>query len=508
MFLGLDLGTSGLKGILLDERERVIGHASATLSVQRPRPGWAEQDPASWIEAAQAVFADLRESAPKALSQVQAIGLSGQMHGATLLNHQGKVLRPCLLWNDTRAQAQADRLTNQSLFPSRSGNQVFAGFTAPKVQWVQENEPDIFAHTAKILLPKDYLRFWLTGEFVSDPSDASGTAWLNPQNRQWDSDLLAATNLGPDHMPALVEGTAVSGQVRADLAAKLGLSSDRPIYVAGGGGDNAATAAGLGLTGDGIFASKASEEKIFGSEDLRGKALKEQTFRGETSGFLSLGTSGVVMVPSLRHVPDPDRAVHAFCHALPARWLRMGVMLACTDALNWYARTMGCSIQSLTAALPSALLPPSSAQFFPYLGGERTPHANANLRGGWYGLGFEHDQQGMTHAVLQGVSFALKDNLAALAANPAHLIVAGGGSGSSYWLKMLATILNIPLHISESAANAAAVGAARLGRACLVPTCSFVPPDITTFVEPDAALVDAYGQAYATFQQSAKLLPS
>lgn len=438
MYLGIDLGTSGVKAALVDGAGALHTIASAPLTVQRPRAGWSEQDPNSWIAATKAALAQLD------LRAVKSIGLSGQMHGATLLDAADRPLRPCLLWNDTRAGAQAAALDADPAIQGRTGNRVFAGFTAPKVEWLRMHEPQIFAATKSILLPKDYVRLWLTGAKVTDPSDASGTSWFNPATRDWDQDLI-----DPALLPHVVEGTVASGTVRAGLGFAAG------TIVVGGGGDNAATAVGLGLT------------------------------QGQ-GGFLSLGTSGVVMVPSLTHRPNPGGGVHAFCHALPNRWLQMGVMLACGDALNWFAGTLGQTAAALVGALPQSLLPPSTAIFRPYLGGERTPHASTTLRASWQGLGFEHDAQAQTHAVLQGISFALRDNLMALDVKPGSLLVAGGGSGSTYWLKMLATILNTPLDVTNAATHAAALGAARLAGAPIL------RPKIKETIDPVSALISAY----------------
>ncbi|MGB3387846.1 MAG: FGGY family carbohydrate kinase, partial [Pseudaminobacter sp.] len=238
MYLGLDLGTSGLKAMLMDANQKVVGSAHASLDVARPHSGWSEQDPSDWIAAAQAVIGELRENRPHEFGAIKGIGLSGQMHGATLLDARDEVLRPCILWNDTRSHEEAARLDSDPRFRKITGNIVFPGFTAPKLAWVKNNEPGIFAKVAKVLLPKDYLRLWLTGEHISDMSDSSGTSWLDVANRRWSPDLLAATGLDEKHMPALVEGTQPAGTLRRQLAAEWGL--DGEVVVAGGAGDNAA----------------------------------------------------------------------------------------------------------------------------------------------------------------------------------------------------------------------------------------------------------------------------
>ncbi|MEM8658918.1 MAG: xylulokinase, partial [Pseudomonadota bacterium] len=300
MYIGLDLGTSGLKALLIDAEQAIVAEAQAPLEVQRQHPGWSEQLPADWLTAAEAAIAAL--GAAHALDAVRGIGLSGQMHGAVLLDASDNVLRPCILWNDTRAAAQAAAMDAEPAFRAVTGNIVFPGFTAPKLAWVAEAEPEVFAQVARVLLPKDYLRLWLTGEAVSEMSDAAGTSWLDVGARDWSDDLLGRTGLGREHMPRLVEGSEVSGVLRPELAQRWGLPAE--VIVAGGGGDNAASAVGVGVVQAG-------------------------------DAFLSLGTSGVLFAASDAYAPDPATAVHTFCHALPDTWHQMGVILAATDALEW-----------------------------------------------------------------------------------------------------------------------------------------------------------------------------
>lgn len=288
MYLGIDLGTSGVKVTLIDDSQRVLGSETAPLTVQRPHPNWSEQAPADWIAATEAALAALARSHD--LAPVRGIGLSGQMHGAVALDDGGAVLRPAILWNDTRSHAEAAALDAIPDMRRISGNIVFPGFTAPKLVWMSRHEPELFARVATVLLPKDYLRLWLTGERVSEMSDASGTSWLDVAARDWSDAALTASGMRRDQMPALVEGSAPSGHLRAELAARWGMGK---VVVAGGAGDNAATAIGAGTVGAG-------------------------------QGFVSLGTSGVVFAASDRFLPAPDTAVHAFCHALPGTWHQMG----------------------------------------------------------------------------------------------------------------------------------------------------------------------------------------
>ncbi|MFA9230486.1 MAG: xylulokinase, partial [Microgenomates group bacterium] len=312
MYIGLDLGTSGLKGILINEKQEVLAEATAPLTVSRLHEGWSEQAPQDWIVAAESVLDKLSAFG---LGAVQGIGLSGHMHGATLLDDADNVLRPCILWNDMRSHAEAARMDCDPQFRSISGNIVFPGFTAPKLEWVRAHEPHIWNKTAKILLPKDYLRLWLTGDHVAEMSDAAGTAWFDTARRDWSDTLLSATHLSRSHMPRLVEGSEVSGKIRPALAQRFGIGAG--AVVAGGGGDNAAAGVGVGVV-------RAGE------------------------AFVSLGTSGVLFAANDGYQPDPATAVHTFCHALPKTWHQMGVILAATDALNWYASLVGADAATLT----------------------------------------------------------------------------------------------------------------------------------------------------------------
>jgi xylulokinase len=306
MYIGLDLGTSGLKGVLIGEDQAIRAEATAALEVTRPHDGWSEQDPASWLFAADRVMRELGAQAD--LSGVRGIGLSGQMHGATLLDASHEVLRPCILWNDTRSHREAAGLDADPRFREVTGNIVFPGFTAPKLLWVRNHEPEVFARVALVLLPKDYLRLWMTGDAVAEMSDAAGTSWLDVGRRDWDDGLLGATHLGRANMPRLVEGSDVSGTVRADLAQQWGLPKD--VVVAGGGGDNAASAVGVGVV--------------------------------KAGGRLCLpGHVGRALRRLGRLPADAASAVHTFCHALPGTWHQMGVILAAADALNWYASSWG-----------------------------------------------------------------------------------------------------------------------------------------------------------------------
>jgi len=387
MFLGIDLGTSSVKCVLLDEDQKLVASQSAAMNVSRPHDAWSEQAPADWISGIETTLSAIHAEQPDKLSAVTGIGLSGHMHGATLLDASDQVLRPCMLWNDTRSDAQAQRLDTER---SREliGNILFPGFTAPKVDWVRENEPEIFDRLAKVLLPKDYVRLWLTGEHVSDMSDSSGTGWLNVGTRQWSSELLSACQLDKSQMPTLVEGSEVSGTLRPELAQRWGMSST--VVIAGSAGDNAASACGMGTIAPG-------------------------------NAFLSLGTSGVLFAANESYRPNAASAIHTFCHALPDRWHQMGVILAATDALNWLGSVTAQKPADLAKALEGQPVRPSDITFLPYLGGERTPHNDAQARGAFIGLGHSSDTVEMTRAVLQGVAFAFRDSLNALASSGTEL---------------------------------------------------------------------------------------
>ncbi|MBL4915704.1 xylulokinase [Szabonella alba] len=468
MYLGLDLGTSGLKGLLIGEDQKVLAEAQAPLTVQRPADGWSEQRPADWITAAETVMDQLSR---QGLENVRGIGLSGHMHGATLIDARDEVLRPCILWNDTRSADEAAELDGDPMFRRISGNIVFPGFTAPKLLWVARHEPQIRDRVAMVLLPKDYLRLWLTGEHAAEMSDAAGTSWLDTGARDWSDDLLAATGLTRSQMPRLVEGSEVSGQLRNSLAARWGLPTGVPV--AGGAGDNAASGIGVGVVRAG-------------------------------DAFVSLGTSGVLFAANDGYQPSPDTAVHTFCHALPGTWHQMGVILAASDALNWYAGLVGQGAGDLTAEL-GPLQAPGKTLFLPYLGGERTPLNDAGIRGAFLGLEHATDRTAATRAVLEGVAFALRDCRDALAATGTRidrLLAVGGGSRSDYWLSVIATALGVPVQLPAAGDFGAAYGAARLGMMAATGAGAEIAtaPPIARQIDPDPGLAAAFDTSFGRYQ--------
>jgi xylulokinase len=474
MYLGLDLGTSGLKGLLIDAEQRPVAEAVAPLTTSRKQSGWSEQNPADWIAAAESVLDSL--AAGRKLADVRAIGLSGQMHGATLIDAAGEVLRPAILWNDTRSAREAAEMDADPIWREVSGNVVFPGFTAPKLAWVRNAEPRIFEKIAKVLLPKDHLRLWLTGDYASDLSDAAGTNWLDTGARKWSDELLSLSGLSRDAMPRLVEGSEVSGILRPALARRWGFE-DR-VIVAGGGGDNAASAIGMGVVHEG-------------------------------TAFVSLGTSGVVFAATNSYRPDPATAVHTFCHALPGLWHQMGVTLAATDALNWYARLIGADPAELAGQL-EGLRPPGRTLFLPYLGGERTPLNDSTIRGAFLGLEHATDRSDATRAVMEGVAFALvqcRDALLAAGTRLESCFAVGGGGRSRYWLEAIATALALPISVPAEGDFGAAFGAARLGMIAAEGDESIVtPPAIAEVIEPNVRLIDDFADAYASFKQATRLI--
>lgn len=473
-YLGLDLGTSGVKALLIDDTQSTLAEGHSGLAVDRLRPLWSEQDPRAWIDACKAAIEQVRAQAPAELTALRGIGVSGQMHGATLLDENDVPLRPAILWNDGRSHAECAELEDRADFRGIGGNIVMAGFTAPKLRWVQKNEPDTFARTRKVLLPKDYVNLWLTGEHVSEMSDAAGTLWLDVARRDWSDVLLAATGLTRDHMPRLVEGSARAGDLRPELRAAWGVGS---VAVAGGAGDNAATACGLGAVNPG-------------------------------DGFLSLGTSGVLFSVTGCFSANTRGAVHSFCHAVPGTWHHMGVILSATDALAWFGQFTGKTPAAL-AAMVERVTAPSPITFLPYLSGERTPHNAPDAVGAFHGLRRDHGLPDMAQAVMEGVGYAFADCCAALetaGSLPKTVSVAGGGSRSETWLQVIADITGLTLKLPASGSQGAALGAARLGlmasEAVTAETVLAPPQTERTFV-PDHDLKDAYAAGFEMYRNIA-----
>lgn len=473
LYLGIDIGTSSVKAVLLTEHGAITATASAPLEVSRPAPGFSEQDPQAWWQATVRAVTALPQPAR---AEVRALGLSGQMHGATLLDAQERPLRPAILWNDGRSAEECLELERRE--PSSraiTGNIMMPGFTAPKLLWVARHEPDIFRRTACVLLPKDYVRLRLTGEKVSEMSDAAGTGWLDVGRREWSDAMLAATDLSRAHMPRLVEGSSPSGTLTADAAAELKLA--RRVVVAGGGGDNAASAVGLGIVRPG-------------------------------QAFLSLGTSGVLFVVTDRFRPNPERAAHAFCHCLPGRWHQMSVMLSAASTLDWVAQIAGATdLPQLVARAEAQGLNRHSTLFLPYLTGERTPHNDPTARGVFFGLRPDTTPAELTGAVLEGVAFAFADGLDVLTEKSdqvGEISVTGGGARLPYWGRLIAAALRRPLTYRAGGEVGAALGAARLARLAAgegteEEVCT--APPVERVVQPDPAMSALLASRRRTFQR-------
>lgn len=461
MYLGIDIGTSGVKAVIVDDAGAVLTDGHATLSVNRPKPLHSEQNPSDWWEATNSAVMALE---PKWRKAVTAVGLTGQMHGATLIGDDGKALRPAILWNDGRSAVECETL-ERSVQDLRAitGNCAMPGFTAPKLLWVKNHEPDIFSKIRKVLLPKDYVRLRMTGDYASDMSDSAGTLWLDTENRRWSDAVLNATGLTTDHMPRLYEGTEVTGRLRAELAEAWGMAR---VDVVAGGGDNAAGAVGSGVVENG-------------------------------EGFLSLGTSGVIFLADDAYRPHPDGGIHTFCHALPNRWHQMAVMLSAASAIDWVAGICGFDDPAALYATAETSNRLSRGEIFlPYLSGERTPHNNPSAQGVFFGLTHATGTAELAQAALEGVAFGLADGVKALRDSGAEiksLSVIGGGSKSAYWGKILASVFDIPLIYRDSGSVGPAYGAARLARlgvtkVCIEDVCK--PPAIQNIIEPDAAMRD------------------
>jgi xylulokinase len=473
VYLGLDLGTSGLRALLVDDAGVPVASASRAYDVRHPHPGWSEQDPADWVAALDEVMARLKAEQGPALSAVRGIGVSGHMHGAVTLDAGGAVIRPCILWNDTRSHAEARALDGTPGVRALSGNIVFPGFTAPKLRWMQQHEPEAFARIDTVLLPAAYMNFHLTGERFADMSDSAGTAWLDTGARDWSAPLLEAGEMRAAQMPRLIEGCEAGGILRAGPAQAWGLRQD--VVVVGGAGDNAASACGVGAMREG-------------------------------QGFVSLGTSGVLLVARDGYAPLPASAVHTFCHAVPGQWYQMGVILAATDSLNWLARMTGATPEELSSELGAEIGGPGRARFLPYLSGERTPHNDSHIRGAFAGLDIGAERRDLTRAVMEGVAFALRDCAEALRQTGAgmdSLLAIGGGAASEFWLRTIATLLDTPLDLPQAGDFGAALGAARLamvgaggGSVAEVMT----RPPVRATIEPAAGLTAAYSDAYGAWR--------
>lgn len=471
MFLGIDVGTSCVKAVVTAESGEVLAQSSSDLTVSRPHPLWSEQAPADWVEAAHKAVLGLDAGLRKG---VRGIGLAGQMHGATLLGSDDKPLRPAILWNDGRSFAECAEIeAAEPRAREITGNIAMPGFTAPKLAWVRRHEPDVFAATRTVLLPKDYVRLALTGEKASDMSDSAGTLWLDVARRSWSPEMLAATGLDESHMPRLHEGPDVTGVLREDVARAWGMER---VPVVAGAGDNAAGALGVGVLSDG-------------------------------QGMLSLGTSGVIFVANAKFRPNPAEAVHAFCHALPGVWHQMSVHLSAASCIDWAAKA--CNVPGpaeFFALAEQAGAACGPELFLPYLSGERTPHNDPHIRAAFLGLGNESTTGRMAAAVLEGVAFAHADGIDALrnaGTQIDELCVIGGGSRSAHWGRILSSVLGVRLVYLHGGEVGPALGGARLAQiavtgASAAEVCT--RPPVRTVIEPDSGLTASLAPKRARFR--------
>ena len=480
-YLGIDVGTSAVKAILVDERQATVAEADVALPISRPQDLWSEQDPEAWWQAVQAALDQLLAKDAAALADVRGIGLSGQMHGAVLLDAANRPLRPAILWNDGRSYREAQALGTKHPGLSRAMGVIpMPGFTAPKLLWLARHEPDTFRAVRKVILPKDYIRLQFTGAVVTDMSDAAGTWWLDEAKRDWSDVALAATGLTRDHMASLVEGSQASGTVRPAIAQRWNWRSD--VVVAGGAGDAAAGAVGLGAIGGG-------------------------------SAFISLGTSGQLFVTTETFSPAPEALVHSFCHAVPGRWFQMAAMLNGASCLAWAAALLQRDIGELLRETEAAYRKPSDVLFLPYLAGERTPHNDPHARGVFFGLSPDTQRTDLAQAVLEGVAYSFADAKRALEQAGTPLTQAGiigGGSKSRFWTGMFASVLNIPVIRYQGSDKGPAFGAARLARLAVTGEAAedvCTAPAVLETVLPEPRLVELYQpriQAFRSLYQSLK----
>ena len=437
MYIGIDLGTSSVKTILIDYNQNIIASSSFNISSHSPKDGYSEQNPNEWIDATYKCFQKLQEQKSKEFSNTISIGISGHMHGATILNDTGNVIRPCILWNDTRSFEECLEFENQKYdVRSISGNITMPGFTAPKINWLKKNEPDNFNKLFKVLLPKDYLRFYLTGEYYSEMSDASGTLWLDIKNRKWSEKLLSCSFLNETNMPKLIEGNEVGGILKKNIKEEFKFNND--VMVVGGAGDNAAAAVGMGII-------------------------------NEDQSFISLGTSGVFFTPSQNFLSNTGDAVHSFCHCLPDKWHLMSVMLSATNCLDWICSITNNSISEVSKNLENSFYDNHNISnapiFLPYLSGERTPHNDPHIRGSFHSIKTTTNKASLQYSVIEGICFGIFDGVNSIQKvnnkfNDIYMV--GGGSKSNFWIDLLSSILNRTLSVCEQSEFSASLGVARL----------------------------------------------
>ena len=476
MYLGIDLGTSSMKCLVIgDDQEIIHSVSSKDIPLSNPQSGWSEQDPSSWIVALDQCIKKLDEKIN--IHEIKSISFSGHMHGATCIDKNHEVIRPCILWNDTRSHKECSEIMTDNSVMDIAGNIAMPGFTAPKILWVKNNENENFDKIYKALLPKDYLRFYLTGEFFSDLSDASGTYWLDVGHRKWSSVLLEASSIRLDQMPELCEGTEQTGILKKEIAEQYGFNTSCKVF--GGAGDNAAAAVGLGLYEEG-------------------------------DASISLGTSGVIFGSTKKFLKNYDDAIHSFCHCLPNTWHLMSVMLSCTSNVNWFINTFDSSINEITEKLSKVMSSKeeinNAPYFLPYLTGERTPINDPHARASFHQIGIDSDRTSLIYALIEGISFGLNDNYQALSKTGIKLeniYAIGGGSKNDSWLKLLASILNRNLSLTDASDAMAAYGAARIafmGFNNMKPKESLSAPKVIKTIEKDPKLTDLLNERFQNWK--------
>ena len=474
VLIGFDIGTGGARAVAIDESGGVVAEASSEYPLHSPRPGWTEQDPADWWEGAREV---LKSVAAEAKEQVAGIGLTGQMHGSVFLDESDRIIRPALLWNDQRTERQCEQITSavgEERLISISGNPVLTGFQAPKIVWLRDEEPENFDRISRVLLPKDYVRLRLTGEYATDASDAAGTLLLDMQARDWCGEILDALEIPQEWMPEVYEGPDSTGVLREGVAEELGLPPGIPV--AAGGGDNATAAVGTGIVGPGLVNS-------------------------------SIGTSGVLFAHASEFNPDPSGRLHAFCHAVPGAYHLMGVTLSAGGSLSWWRETLGGDYDELVEAASGVRPGSEGLVFLPYLSGERTPHLDPKARGAFFGLTARHGAGHMTRAVMEGVVFSLRDSLEimrGLGVPVEDIRATGGGARSDLWRQLQADIYGTPIRRTV-ADEGPAYGAALLAG---VASDSYADVEEATSVvelreettEPDTERAKIYEELYEIYR--------
>ena len=480
LLLGIDLSTTGAKALLIDEDGRFVSSATTPLSLSTPRDLWSEQEPKDWWNATRNSITQALADANVTGQDVAAIGLTGQMHGLVVLDHKGQVLRPAILWNDQRCGAECDEIrarVGRERLVQITGNDALTGFTAPKILWLERNEPEIYRRIRHVLLPKDFIRFKLTGKHAMDKADGSGTMLFDLAKRTWAPEVLNALGFSADWFPPTFEGHEITSEVNAEAAELTGLSERTPVVA--GGGDQSAQAIGVGVVRPGMIA-------------------------------VTLGTSGVVFAATESTLIEPQGRLHAFCHAVAGRWHLMGVMLSAAGSLQWYRDKFACDRDFDELVNEASQVPAGSEGliFLPYLSGERTPHPDPFARGAWIGLTARHGRAHLTRAVLEGVAFGLKDIftlMKGVGLGPIEQVrVSGGGAKSTLWRQILADILEAEL-VTVNTTEGAAFGAALLAG-----VGAGVWPDVDTAcaqtifvkdrVSPQMENVERYRSIYRQYQ--------